>query len=151
MHAWILFVFCVLFSFSPSAVAYLTNSNSQASSFSQNAKIKVPKIVFPIVWTILYALLAGALFWTLTHAGCCKGLLVGLYALNILLNAAWSPTFFRLRRPGAALALTLGMIGVASTIVAIHAKHREFLPMALVIPYLAWLAFAAFLNVQYLK
>jgi tryptophan-rich sensory protein len=139
--AWALFLICVLLSFSPVAVSYATGSNNM----SQSPKVNVPKILFPIVWTILYALLSVALFLTLNEK--LSVLLVILYITNIALNAAWSPVFVRLRKLKAALLLTLGMILVSAAIVAIHAMRREFLPMALVIPYVAWLTFAAYLQI----
>jgi tryptophan-rich sensory protein len=146
LPAWSLFLICVLLSFSPVAVSYATGSNDMSQSQSKT-KVNVPKIIFPIVWTILYALLSVALFLTLTATNeKLSVLLLFLYITNIALNAAWSPVFVRLRKLKAALLLTLGMILVSAAIVAIHAMRREFLPMALVIPYVAWLTFAAYLQ-----
>lgn len=151
-HAWIVLALCALATYSPVIVNFLTQSN--ASGYQNESKIRVPKIVFPIVWTILYALLSVALFLTIRHRKAMpkgSGILIALYIANIVLNSAWSPVFFKLRMPKAALALTLAMIALASTIIALHAKQRAYLPMALVVPYLAWLLFASYLNILVIK
>jgi tryptophan-rich sensory protein len=155
--SWIVLLVCILVTYSPVAVNYLTGANKSTDAYRGAQQVPVPKAVFPIVWTVLYALLSAALFLTVSSArwrGGISGapaLLVGLYLVNIALNAAWSPVFFKLGMPRAALGLTAAMIATASAIIAIHARQRSYLPMALVIPYLAWLLFAAYLNVLVIR
>ena len=68
-----------------------------------------------------------------------------LYAVQLALNLCWSLVFFGLRRPGTAL-IVIGalFIAIAATVIAFHAIS----PTAawLLVPYLAWVAFAASLN-----
>lgn len=70
---------------------------------------------------------------------------LGLYAGQMALNASWSPIFFGLRRPRAALynvvALWAAVLGL--TIASWRVSRKA---TALLVPYLAWTTFATALN-----
>jgi len=67
------------------------------------------------------------------------------FAVQLVLNAAWTWLFFGLRRPGLALAdLVVLWLAVAVTLVAFWAVRP--LAGALLLPYLAWTTFAGALN-----
>jgi len=105
-----------------------------------------PDWLFAPVWTILYASIAvsGWLVWR--KAGFQEAALpLGVYALQLLLNAAWTPIFFGLRRPGPALLEILALwLAILATIVL----FQPISPAAawLLLPYLAWVSFASALN-----
>jgi benzodiazapine receptor len=66
-------------------------------------------------------------------------------SVNAVLNVAWSPLFFKLRRPDWALVeLVFLWLSVVSLIVAVGAISPS--AAALLAPYLAWVSFAGFLN-----
>ena len=70
---------------------------------------------------------------------------LGLYLGQLVLNAAWTPLFFGLHLMGIAFAeMLLLWVMIAATIVAFHRVHR--LAAWLLVPYLAWVSFAAVLN-----
>ena len=102
--------------------------------------------VFPVVWTPLYLLIAvsGWLVWR--EAGLFALAFVP-YAVQLVLNAAWSAFFFGLRRPDLAFADLVAMwLAIAATIVA-------FAPISavaawLLAPYLLWVTIAGVLNVS---
>ena len=102
-----------------------------------------PGWLFGPVWTVLYVLIAvsGWLVWR--RVGGDRSLTV--YAVQLVLNALWTPLFFGADRYGLALAEILLLdVAVASTIVLFRARHR--LAAALLVPYLAWVLFATALN-----
>lgn len=105
-----------------------------------------PDSVFGLVWPLLYFLMAAAawLVWRDTGWEGFAGPL-GLYLVQLLLNAAWPWLFFSRHRPGAALLdMSVLWIAVAGTMVSFW----HVMPVAgkLFIPYLGWLSFAAALN-----
>lgn len=105
-----------------------------------------PSWLFGPAWTLLYAMMATAawLVWR------CDGWraqrrALGWFLLQWLLNALWTPLFFGLHRTGLALAEILALWAVlAMTLVAFWRVR----PLAgwLMLPYLAWVSFAAVLN-----
>ncbi|MBB3595865.1 tryptophan-rich sensory protein [Rhizobium sp. BK529] len=107
-----------------------------------------PDWLFAPVWTVLYALigLSGWLVWL--EAGIADGALpLGIYGVQLLLNAAWSPIFFALHRPGlAAVEIIVLWAAILTTIIM-------FFPVTaaaalLLLPYLAWVSFATALNLS---
>jgi tryptophan-rich sensory protein len=70
---------------------------------------------------------------------------LSLFAVQLLLNAAWTPVFFGLRRPGAAfVVIVLLWAAIAATAIS-FLKHGKA-AAALLVPYLLWVTFAAALN-----
>jgi benzodiazapine receptor len=73
------------------------------------------------------------------------GLPLAVCAFRLIFNAAWSPLFFGLHRPG------LGFIDIAFVWVSVIATIMLFCPMhvvaaLLLMPYLAWVTFATTLS-----
>lgn len=112
-----------------------------------------PRWLFGPVWTLLYGMMACA-FWRVLRAerrtpaaaeGSGRGEAIGLFLLQMVLNAVWPVAFFGLRSPAAGLAvILLLLLMVAATMRAFRAIDR---PAAwLLAPYLAWLLFAAALD-----
>ncbi len=70
---------------------------------------------------------------------------LGVFALQMVLNVAWSPTFFTLQAPLAALGIILALwVLVVATIVAFDRVDRR--AALLLVPYFTWVSFAAVLN-----
>jgi tryptophan-rich sensory protein len=105
-----------------------------------------PPPVFGPVWTALYALM-GASAWLVWRRRSERHvrLALGLFAAQLALNAVWSVVFFGRRRSGWAL---LEILALWFTIVATIARFRSVSPTAaaLLLPYLAWVTFATYLN-----
>ena len=105
-----------------------------------------PNRLFAPVWTVLYFTIAisGWLVWR--EAGFAGAALpLAIYALQLVLNAAWTPLFFGLHRPD------LGFIDIVLVWLSIIATIAFFFPIdaaaaLLLLPYLAWVTFAAALN-----
>lgn len=106
-----------------------------------------PPWLFGPAWTVLYALM-GVAAWLIAKRGGpgARGAL-GLWGLQLGLNAAWTPIFFGLRIPGLALVEIAAMwVAIASTTIVFFG--RRTLAGALLLPYLAWVTFAAALNFE---
>lgn len=105
-----------------------------------------PSWVFGPVWTLLYTMMAVAawLVWQ-RGAGRARRVALGLFGVQLALNAAWTPLFFGLHLMGIAFAeILLLWIAIVATIMAFGRVHR--VAAWLLAPYLAWVSFAAFLN-----
>ncbi len=105
-----------------------------------------PAAVFAPVWTTLYVMMAVAawLVWRRRgFAGARRAL--GLFALQLALNASWSPLFFGLRSPLAGL---LDIVPLCAAILATMVSFGRIAPAAgvLLVPYWLWVCFAAALN-----
>ena len=104
-----------------------------------------PPWLFGPVWTLLYALMAVAAWMVARRGGPGARAALALWGGQLALNAAWTPIFFGLRNPGAALVEIVALwVAVAGTIGAF--ARRRAAAAALLVPYLAWVTFAAALN-----
>jgi tryptophan-rich sensory protein len=107
-----------------------------------------PDWLFPIAWTLLYAMIAvaGWLVWRTAGFGG-AGAALAVYFLQLVLNAGWSALFFGLRRPDWAfyevIALWASILGCVVLFWPIHAGAAW-----LMVPYLLWVTFAAVLNAE---
>lgn len=106
-----------------------------------------PSYVFGPVWTTLYALMgiAAFLIWK-------KGLdrkdvkvALGIFIIQLVLNTLWSIIFFGLHSPGAALVeIVFLWLAILATIIAFYKISRA--AAYLLLPYILWVSFAAYLN-----
>lgn len=119
-----------------------------------------PDAVFGPVWTALYLTMAVAA-WLVWRTGFASNdqstdpvrgtrvsvrFALALFALQLALNVAWSWIFFGMRSPGwAALEIAALWLAIAATTIAFFSRSR--LAGWLMTPYLAWVTFAAALNV----
>ena len=105
-----------------------------------------PSVVFPIVWAILYALMGiGMARVVLSARSDERSDAIQVYLIQLAVNFAWSIFFFRLRSYGGAL---LVLVLLLALIVWMILRFRRVeRPAALLqIPYVLWVAFAAYLN-----
>ena len=105
-----------------------------------------PPAAFGPVWTTLY-LLMGVAAWLVWREGLTQrtALALSLFAAQLLLNVAWSVIFFGRHRAGAALAEILVLwLAILATVLAFWTVRP--LAGALLLPYLAWVSVATYLN-----
>lgn len=69
-----------------------------------------------------------------------------LYSIQLGLNLAWMPTFFKFKQPALAAVDIVSLLGVTSYLTYTWSQVDEVAAWALV-PYLGWLGFATYLNV----
>jgi benzodiazapine receptor len=106
-----------------------------------------PDSVFGPVWTALYVLMAIAAWrvWRAADRDTRRGPLT-LFALQLALTLGWTVVFFGLQKIGAALATIIVLdVGVVVTTLAFRPIDRW--AGLLMVPYLAWAAFATVLNI----
>jgi translocator protein len=102
-----------------------------------------PAWVFGPAWTMLYTLMAVAAWLVWKRVGFTRTL--SLYFVQLALNAAWTPIFFGAHQIVWALIVIVLLWGaILITLVNFHRVS----PTSgwLLVPYLAWVSFAAFLN-----
>lgn len=106
-----------------------------------------PNWVFPVVWNNLYALMGLSLWllWDRTPTSTNRSAAIIAFCVQLALNAAWSPVFFALHQPLAALALIILLAG-AILITILRAWRVNQIAASLLIPYLLWVLYASTLN-----
>jgi len=105
-----------------------------------------PSAVFGPVWSFLYASMGVAAWLVWRQAGFkAARTALGLFVAQLVLNASWSWLFFGLHRPGVAFVdiVALWLLILVVTILFWRANRTAG---ALMLPYLAWVGFASFLN-----
>ncbi len=130
------------------AIGGLFTASSVSTWYQQIEKppITPPDWAFPVVWTSLFVLIAVAA-WRAWRVAAPSALRFAgtAFAVQLVLNIAWTGLFFGLKSPGAAL------VGVLALIVAIRVTQLAFgsldrLAGLLMLPYLFWTLYAAVLT-----
>lgn len=144
MSRWLWLAFWVVLSLLPGAFGSQFPPGEWYAALAKPAWTP-PSWVFGPVWTLLYVLMGVAawLVWD-RHRNAARGALT-LFVLQLIVNAAWSWLFFGLRSPAVAFA---GIVLLWALILATVIAFRRLRPpaAALLLPYLAWVTFAAALN-----
>ena len=105
-----------------------------------------PDWVFPVVWTILYALMAIAAWLVWKKKGFLNARIpLGLFFLQLILNGLWPWLFFEFHEIGWAFADIVALwIFLALTLASFWVENPP--AGVLLVPYLGWISYAAFLN-----
>lgn len=107
-----------------------------------------PGWVFGLAWTILYVCLGLALALVLHARGAAgRGAALAFFSAQLVLNYAWSPLFFAMHQVTLALLVIVAMLVLAAITAYLFGRVRKAAGL-LLLPYLAWLCFAALLNYQ---
>lgn len=106
-----------------------------------------PSWVFAPAWTLLYVLM-GISLYLVWKEGLEKREVkigIGIFSVQLVLNAAWSFLFFGLRSPLLGLLEIIPLwIAILATIIYFHRISKK--ASYLLVPYLTWTIFAALLN-----
>ena len=105
-----------------------------------------PGWVFGPVWTTLYAML-GVAAWRVWRRGGLREqrVALGVFGVQWVLNALWTPLFFGMQSPGLAL-VDIGLLWAAAMVTAVLFWRADRVAGGLMVPYMLWLSFAAALN-----
>lgn len=110
-----------------------------------------PPATFGIVWTVLYVLMGLALATVLAARGARgRGMALIAFAVQFMLNLAWSPVFFAAHLLTGSLIVIVLLDVMALVTVVLFWKVRQGAGLMLV-PYLAWVCFASYLNFAILQ
>jgi tryptophan-rich sensory protein len=141
---------CILVSGLAGAIGAVFTSRSVTTWYVTIAKpsFTPPGWVFGPAWTVLYILMGIALYLVWERAsipGAVTPWAFALFFLQLTFNALWSVIFFGQRAIGLALVdIALLWLAVLATMLVFWQVSR--VAGALLIPYLAWVTFAAALN-----
>ena len=147
-RSWKPYVFWILLSELVGIVSgWISREGTEA--FSQTAlqpPLSPPAILFPIVWTVLYALMGiSAARISIAPDSPAKDRSLNLFVAQLIVNFFWSPIFFNTGAYGFAFLWLLLLIVLVAWMIL---TFRKVDPLAawLQVPYLLWLLFAAYLN-----
>lgn len=123
--------------------ALITKDGMQNFDLINKPQLSPPKILFPIVWTILYILMGIASYLVIIRKDNSKALIA--YGVQLLLNFYWSILFFNMQ------AYLFAFIWLVALWVAIIVTMILFYRVTrvsgyLLIPYLLWVTFAGYLT-----
>lgn len=125
---------------------FLTKDQMTAYESIQKSSLTPPSIVFPIVWAILYLIMAvgAALVWqTGSHKR--KPALI-LYSVQLAVNFFWSILFFNLRAYLFSF-IWLILLWVLILFMIVYFTRIHKAAGLIQIPYLLWVTFAGYLNI----
>lgn len=111
-----------------------------------------PDWLFGPAWTIILGLAAwsAVIAWNAAPDHAARISVVVLFTTNALFHALWSPLFFRARRPDWALVEVVFLwASLVALVVGLWPIAR--LASLLIVPYLLWVSFAAFLNLTIVR
>jgi len=103
-----------------------------------------PNWIFGPVWTALYVAMAVAA-WLVWRSGARPGGAMIVFFAQLALNSAWSFLFFGARSPWLGLVDILFLL-VTLALTTLMFFRKSLAAGALMVPYLAWVGFAAALN-----
>ena len=128
--------------------SYFTNMSVQSPWYKciQNTGLTPPPAVFPVVWTVLYVLIALALASSIKAR---QRALTLLISASLVLNVAWCYLFFTAKQIVAS-AVIIGLLVLLATgaIVLGFRKRMNVFAASLLVPYATWLCFATVLNIS---
>lgn len=139
---------CFFAVFLVASIGSIFTSGSVKSDWYRSVRpaITPPDFIFPIVWGILFLLMALSLYlaW-LNSSQAQKPKLALLFGANFALNVLWSFLFFRLRNPALAFVeIIFLLLSILAMILFTHKTSKT--ASYLLVPYFLWVAFASVLN-----
>lgn len=127
--------------------AFLIKDSTLIFDAVRKPPLAPPRWLFPVAWTLLYILMgiSSYLIYVSKATQPRKDRALSLYAVQLALNFLWPLLFFNMQLYLAAFILLLLLILMIAACMVLF--HYISPPAArLLIPYLAWCCFAAYLN-----
>ena len=129
------------------ASAFITMRNMDAFAAFRQPPLSPPSWLFPVVWTILYTLMGIASYLVITSVGPQRQIntAITVYGVQLIFNFFWSLFFFNLYLFYFSF---VWLIALWLLIIATLLLFSRLSNIAgyLIIPYLLWVSFAAYLN-----
>ena len=123
---------------------FISSGSMDAFKMMNKPPLSPPGWLFPVVWTILYIMMGVAAYLVRdTYAK--RDNAMRLYVVQLIFNFFWTLIFFNL---GAYLFALIWLLVLWGLILATFISFKNIRPAAgyLLIPYLCWVTFAAYLN-----
>lgn len=116
------------------------------SALANKPPLTPPQWIFPVVWSILYALMGiSAARISLTPPSKERNRGLNLFTAQLIVNFFWPLLFFNAQAFGFAL-IWLILLWVLVLAVILTFRKIDKTAASLLIPYLLWLTFAVYLN-----
>ena len=111
-----------------------------------------PDWLFGPVWTFIFAAaaLAAILYWRSDASVPQRERMLAAFAGNAFLNVLWSLLFFRLKRPDWAL-IEVVLLWLSIVLMMFSVADKSRASLILLVPYLCWVGFAAYLNLTIVR
>lgn len=143
-------ILCLLVVYLTAFIGSLFTSPSVNSEWYNSIKpsITPPNWVFPVVWNILFFLIALSLYFAWTSKKSSKKTrlkIAVVFGINLALNILWSLLFFTLQNPVIAFCELILLWGSILAMIFITYRIKK-ISAYLLIPYALWVAFAGILN-----
>ena len=146
-NKFVSFSLFLIITFSASIIGGIVSSKFKDPWYTSIIKpsFNPPDWIFAPVWTILYFLMAYAIWnvWIESR----EKILVNLYLIHLVFNTTWSIIFFGFHNITLAL-LNLIIIIIFIVILILKYKRISNLSAYLMIPYLLWSFYALILNMS---
>lgn len=143
---WKILLFALAISYASAVIgSFFTDTGGWFESIKPS--ITPPNIIFPIVWNILFFLIALSMYLSFVNEKKQKerNKVAFLFGANLFLNILWSIFFFGLQNPIAAFIDLILLWGSIFFLVFIVRKASK-IGAYLLLPYLLWVSFAGILN-----
>lgn len=125
--------------------ALLTMENMKIFGELNKPPLSPPALLFPIVWTLLYALMGIALYRVYMKGGSTATRAYLLFGAQLFFNFLWSIIFFNLEWYGIAFVWLLVLLAlIVATAIEFYRVDRA--AGIMMIPYIVWVVFAGYLN-----
>ncbi len=127
--------------------ALITRDNMDIYSQIVRPPLSPPGVLFPIVWTVLYALMGVSLYfvWNSEAPTYEKQAAFIVFGIQLFLNFVWSPIFFNNRQFLLSF-VVLVLLWISAIIMTVMFYKISKPAGILQIPYILWLTFAGYLN-----
>ena len=143
----LVFSFLIVFAIAFSGSLFTAPNTDTEWYNSIRPEITPPNWVFPIVWNILFILIALSLYfsWISAKNKKAKRKIIMVFGINFILNIFWSILYFGLKNPFLALIEIFFLwSSIMLMVYVVYNINRK--AGYLLIPYLLWVSFAIVLN-----
>lgn len=125
-------------------VGFLTSRNEFYDTLTKPV-FAPPSWLFPVVWAVIYILMALAMWFVLQAGGNDRWILLGLYIAQLAVNLLWPYLFFIQEALGLAFFWLL-LLWALCLIMLVQFFRESRIAGWLIVPYQLWLTFAGVLN-----
>ncbi len=141
-------ILCIIIVFLVALAGSIFTSRETSGEWYESIKpsITPPNYIFPIVWNILFFLIALSLYFSWINAKNNEKKKLGLiFAINFILNILWSVIYFGFKNPLLAF-IEIIFLEISIVFMIIIAGKIDKKAGYLLVPYLLWVGFASLLN-----
>ena len=143
-----LLIFIVSAELTGALSALASGSFSGLYSGVSQPPLSPPAFLFPVVWTLLYALMGASAYIIYREDDDLvnRSYALGYYVIQLAVNFTWSILFFRFELFGIAAVTAILLFALVAVMILSFRKVSRLAAVTSV-PYLVWLAFASYLAI----